>query len=360
MSESDHEEKPHEPSQRRLDEARRKGEIPKSQDLATASAYAGFLLAGLWLGSRTMTELGTVGAILLGQADGLSRQFLGAGTAPTGDFLLSVLIPVGPILLLPAAAAIGAMAVQRSIVVAPEKLQPKLERISPLAGWRNRFGRNGLFEFAKSFVKLLAVGLLFGVCVVQRSEEILGLLRMEPRIATAVMLDLLLDFLLLVVLLSAAIGAGDYLWQRAEHLRRHRMSRQELADEMKDSEGDPHVKAQRRRQAIDVATNRMLQDVSKADVIVVNPTHYAVALQWKRGSRRAPVCLAKGVDEVAARIRERAAEAGVPIHRDPPTARALHASVRIGEEIRPEHYRAVAAAIRFAETIRRKARGRRP
>jgi flagellar biosynthesis protein FlhB len=164
---------------------------------------------------------------------------------------------------------------------------------------------------------------------------------------------------MLVLLVAVTIGGADFLWQKFSHLKRNRMSRKDLMDEMKDSEGDPHVRAQRRQRAQEVANNRMLQDVATADVVVVNPTHYAVALKWKRGSRTAPICVAKGVDEVAARIRERAALAGVPVHSDPPTARAVYAGVKIGEQIRPEHYRAVAAAIRFAEAMRGRARRRR-
>jgi flagellar biosynthetic protein FlhB len=127
-------------------------------------------------------------------------------------------------------------------------------------------------------------------------------------------------------------------------------------DEFKESEGDPHFKAARRQRAQEVATNRMLVDVARADVVVVNPTHYAVALRWDRGKGGAPVCVAKGVDEIARAIRERAAEHGIPIHSDPPTARAMFASVELGQEIRAEHFRAVAAAIRFADAMRRKAR----
>jgi flagellar biosynthetic protein FlhB len=134
------------------------------------------------------------------------------------------------------------------------------------------------------------------------------------------------------------------------------MSRKELMDETKDSEGDPVMKQQRRQRAYDIATNRMMADVPKADVVIVNPRHYAVALRWDRTAGGAPVCVAKGVDEVALRIRTVAMEAGVPIRQDPPTARALHASVEIGAEIRPEHYRPVAAAIRFAEAVRKRAR----
>jgi flagellar biosynthetic protein FlhB len=136
------------------------------------------------------------------------------------------------------------------------------------------------------------------------------------------------------------------------------MTRKEMTDEMKESEGDPHVKGQRRSRAIAIATNRMLADVDAADVVVVNPTHYAVALKWDRVRGDAPRCVAKGVDEVAARIRERATLAGVPIHRDPPTARALHASLEIGDEVARADWRAVAAAIRFAEKMRARARAR--
>jgi flagellar biosynthetic protein FlhB len=136
------------------------------------------------------------------------------------------------------------------------------------------------------------------------------------------------------------------------------MSHQEIREETKQSEGDPYMKAERRQRGREIATNRMLLDVPKADVVIVNPTHYAVALQWARTRGSAPVCVAKGQDDVALRIREIAAEAKVPIHSDPPTARALHAAVEIGHEIRPEHYRAVAAAIRFADRMRKAARAR--
>jgi flagellar biosynthetic protein FlhB len=152
------------------------------------------------------------------------------------------------------------------------------------------------------------------------------------------------------------IGGIDYMWQYQEHLRKNRMSHKEMMDEFKQNEGDPHMKQQRRQKGYEIAMNQMLADVPEADVVIVNPTHYAVALKWSRLPGEAPVCVAKGVDEIAARIREAAAEAGVPIHRNPPTARALHASVDIGHEILPDQYQAVAAAIRFAEMMRKKAR----
>ncbi len=170
------------------------------------------------------------------------------------------------------------------------------------------------------------------------------------------MVALVADFLKIVTVIALAIGGIDLLWQRAEHLRRNRMSHKELMDEHKQLEGDPHVKQQRRQRGQEIALNKMLADVPGADVVIVNPSHYAVALKWSRKPGSAPVCVAKGVDEIAARIREIASQSGVPIHRDPPTARALHAAVPIGEEIRPEHFAAVAVAIRFADEMSRKRR----
>ena len=164
--------------------------------------------------------------------------------------------------------------------------------------------------------------------------------------------------LTITCLIAVTIAGVDLVWQRFDHARRLRMSYQDLREEARQSEGDPHMKAQRRSRAEAIATNRMLLDVPKADVVIVNPTHYAVALKWSRAKGSAPVCVAKGEDEVALRIREVAATAGVPVHSDPPTARALHATVEIGREIAPEHYRAVAAAIRFADRMRQAARAR--
>jgi flagellar biosynthetic protein FlhB len=233
---------------------------------------------------------------------------------------------------------------------------PKLDRISPLSGLKNKLGRKGLFEFAKSFAKLLIISILLGLFLTRQADDILNMIYLTPAMSTALLMDQILSFLTLILFIAAIIGGVDYFWQRAEHLRSNRMSRKEMMDEHKNSEGDPHMKAKRRQRGQEIAMNQMLGDVATADVIIVNPTHFAVALKWDRASGRAPICVAKGVDEIAARIREKAAEAGVPLHSDPPTARVLHASLKIGQEVSPDHYRAVAAAVRFSEKMRQKAR----
>lgn len=345
-------EKSHEPTQKKLADARRKGELPRSTDVNGTAALAGLALA-LAAGGAGMAEgAGGLLAGWLAAADGAED-----GRSAWG-LLLAALRATLPIWLVPAVAVIVAVAAQRAFVFAPVKLRPQLSRISPLAQAKQKYGWSGLFEFAKSAAKLAAITLAAGLFIAARREEILASLAAGPRQVGWLMGELLVDFLLVSLAVTAAIAALDYFWQRYDHHRRHRMSHKELRDEHKETEGDPHLKQARRRRGEEIARNRMLADVPKSDVVIVNPQHYAVALRWERGSGRVPVCLAKGTDELAARIRERAAEAGVPIHRDPPTARALHASVEIGAEIRPEHYRAVAAAIRFAERMRAAARAR--
>lgn len=349
--------KPHEPTQRKLEEARRKGEVARSTDVSTAASYAGLLLAALAAGG-TLIGLGDVLSVLIDRAHALAPLvFEGAPSAPMGGLLRAVAMTLLPWFLLPAVAALVAVIAQRAFVVTPSKLALKASRIDPVQNAKNKYGRNGLFEFAKSFAKLLTYSVALGIFLKMRLSEMVGAIHAEPRIATALLARLTVDFLFVVLLIAVVIGAIDYAWQRHEHLRKNRMSRKELQDETKESEGDPHLKQARRSRAERIATSRMMAEVPRADVVIVNPTHVSVALKWSRRPGDAPECVAKGVDEIALRIREIARAHDVPIHADAPTARALNASVEIGAQVAPDQYRAVAAAIRFAEDMRRRAKG---
>lgn len=354
--EEDSAEKEHDPSQKRLDDARARGEVARSADLATACGYAGLLLACVTLGAQSMQTVGSVGIVFLDQADRFSSLLMRGGAAPFAGMMTSLVGAVLPFFALPALAVLAYLIASKTLIFTPDKLAPKLSRISPIATAKQKFGRSGLFEFGKSFVKLVVIAALLTLFLVQNASDVIGTLYLEPALSTALLMDLLIRFMMLVLIIALVTGGIDFFWQRAQHIRQNRMSRKDMIDESRDQDGDPHMKAQRRQRGYDIATNQMLADVPKADVIIVNPTHYAVALKWNRAARQAPVCLAKGTDEIAARIRERAAEAGIPIHSDPPTARALHASIEVGQEIRSEHYRAVAASIRFAEAMRKRAR----
>lgn len=353
-------EKSFDASQKKLDDARAKGEFPKSVDLTTAAAYGGFVLAAVAFGGESIGEFGARLADLIEHPDTLSEHwFRGSASALTAELLFGFSKPLLVWFGLPAAMALLAIIAQRAFVVAPDKLQPKLNRLSLLSNAKNKFGRSGLFEFFKSFVKLAVYGLVLGLFLLRQMPEIVATAQFGPAIALMTLTRLSIAFLTIVLVISLVIGGLDFVWQKQEHARKNMMTRKEVTDEHKQSEGDPHVKQQRRQRGYDIAMNKMLSDVPDASVIVVNPEHYAVALKWDKTSLGAPVCVAKGVDEVAARIRQTAAEAGVPIHRDPPTARALFASVEVGCEIEPSQYRAVAAAIRFAEAMRVRASKRR-
>lgn len=359
MAASDEAEKEFDPTPRRLDQARAEGDVPRSADLTAAAAQAGLLLALLTAGGWSVRTAGTALLPWIGESPLLAqRLFQPGGAAPAGRLLAGLALPLLPVLLLPALAALAAIAAQQGFAVSGTKLLPKLDRINPIANAKNKFGLNGLFDFGKSAVKLTVVGACLIAFLLARLPELIASAAVPWPAGLGLMTATLADFLMLAVAIAVTIGGIDLLWQRFSHRRKLRMSRQDLREELKQSEGDPHLRQERRQRGFDIAGNRMLQDVAKADVVIVNPTHFAVALRWDRAPGRAPVCVAKGMDQMAARIRERAAAAGVPIHRDPAAARALYATTRLGAEIAPDHYRAVAAAIRFAEAIRRRARSR--
>lgn len=348
----------HEATPQKLAEARKKGDIARSADLLMAAGVVGLLIALYAMGSWVVREAGSAGMVLLGQADRLSPLATSGTGMPLVGHLMAFAAPPLALLVLPMLAVLATVAVTRGFVVAPDLITPKLSRISLVATAGHKFGVEGLVEFAKSAAKLCLVSAILYIFLASRMDEILATVYLSPNLSAAVLSRLMLEFLFIVLLVAAPIGGVDYLWQQHLHRQRNRMSHKEIMDEFRESEGDPYLKSARRQRAQEVATNRMLADVAEADVVVVNPTHFAVALRWDRAKGGAPVCVAKGVDEIARQIRKRAAEHAVPIHSDPPTARAMHATIEIGQEIGAEHYRAVAAAIRFADAMRKKARRR--
>ncbi|WP_224816453.1 flagellar type III secretion system protein FlhB [Hasllibacter sp. MH4015] len=349
--------KPHDPTDRKLEEARKKGEIVRSADLNTAVVYAGFLLSGALLAPWVVQSLGALTQASLGQAEVLAPLLLGpGGSGPAVGLLSPSMLSAAVVGFVPAILLVAALIAQRGLLFTPSKLAPKLNRISPIGNAKQKFGAQGMFQFAKSAVKLALVSIFLALYLWARAEEILASIYASPGQVLELLGRLSLDFLLVVTGMTALIGGADWLWEWGQLRQRNRMTRQELMDEAKSSEGDPHMKQQRRQRGQAIAMNQMIADIPKADVIIVNPTHYAVALKWDRADGGVPTCVAKGVDEVARRIREAAAEAGVPVFSDPPTARALHASVELGHPILPDQYRAVAAAIRFADLMRSKAR----
>lgn len=361
MSEGEDEsgEKSHDATPQKIEKSRKKGDIARSMDVSAAAGYLGLFVAFAFVGTDGVGKASEVLAQVFGNADTLSKSLLSSGGLSMAAQLFGqALLALVPIFLLPFTAALLASLAQRLFVFVPSKILPKGNRISPIQGLKNKFGTKGIVEFLKTVSKMVLVAT--GVYFLLRSQkdEILGMVRASPAEVAMELGKILSSMVLIVMTIAILIALVDFMWQKYHHLQKLRMSYKELQDESKESEGDPHMKGKRRQRAQEIATNQMLHDVPRADVIIVNPTHYAVALEWARTPGTAPVVIAKGVDDVARRIREVASESGIPIHSDPPTARALHAAVKIGHEINPEHYRAIAAAIRFATEMRAKAKER--
>lgn len=347
MSE-DKDDRQYDPSEQKLRKARDKGDIPRSAEVPTAISYLSF---------RIM--LPVAGAIILPAWLSMGARLLGAEPWPDQRGTWDVAQAVGgwtagwvlAMLAVPAVLVIVASTAQRTLLFTPSKIAPDLKKINPMKNAGQKFGKTGLIGFSMSLLKVgfvVAAGVfMFGGLV----RRILASGSTDETWLPAIG-DILVQLLTLGLAMSVLFAGVDLFWRHYDFRQRNRMTRREMEDEHKESEGDPHLKHARRQRAVDIALGSMLADVEKADVVIVNPTHYAVALEWKRGSGRAPVCVAKGVDEVAARIRDRARKHYVPIWSDPPCARAIHATVKIGDEIARDQFGPVAAAIRFAEAMR--------
>lgn len=347
--------KSHEPSPRKLDQAREQGETVQSRDLHTFALYV--MLAVVLLAAAGPLLRGFGGAIMgplwhADHADSLAaypdyaavlRTVLG-GIWPYWLALLAIL----------AAGPLVSLLAQRAVVFSGKNASPKLSRLSLLQNVKQKYGPKGLVELLKSLVKLSAV-------VAITAAVLAPFIASAPSytgIAVAHLGGILHRELLALVFgvtgLYAAIGGVDYLWQRHMFFAKHRMTRKELEDERKQTEGDPHMKGRRRDRAMAIASNRMLFDTRTASVLVVNPEHYAIALRWEREKGGAPVCVAKGVDHMALALRRVAVAHSVPIFREPPLARMLHATMEVGDEVEEAHYQAVAVAIRFALKLQRR------
>lgn len=352
MSEDKQDEKPFEPSERKLQKAREKGDVPRSTEVNVLAMYLGSWLVLTVGAGFAVTQWLAMATRALG-VEGWPAGSAFALASSLGQYTWLVLCAL---LLVPVAAILAGLIAQRGLVFSVKKIAFDPKRLNPVKNAAQKFGGSGLMTFGISLLKaaLICMGgwYLFAALLDRLAASAMG---SDVQWVTWLG-ELLGKVLMMAIAISAVLAVIDLLWKRHEYLRKNRMTRKEVDDEQKDSEGDPHLKAARRQRAVDIAMKQMLADVARADVVIVNPTHYAVALEWKRGSGRAPVCLAKGTDDVAARIRDRAREHKVPIYSDPPCARALHATVQIGEEIRRENFAAVAIAIRFAESMRKKAR----
>jgi flagellar biosynthetic protein FlhB len=262
-----------------------------------------------------------------------------------------------PLLLLMIAAIAGNM-VQHRLVWSGESLKPKLSKISPLAGAKRVFGKQAAANFAKGIFKVAALGAVMTAILWPERHRLDAMVRFDPAAILGATVTLTLQLLGAVVAMLALVAIADYFFQYRQWFERQKMSLREMKEEFKQSEGDPHIKGRIRQLRHARMKKRMMAAVPKASVIITNPTHYAVALSYDRGMS-APVCLAKGVDTIALKIREVATAHHIPIVENVALARALHATVEIDDEIPVEHYHAVAEIIGYVMGLKRGLSGRR-
>jgi flagellar biosynthetic protein FlhB len=344
-----------EPTQRRLDDARDHGDVVKSAEVQTF-----VLLLGATLG---ISMFG--GAIAKGFTETL-RQFLAApdsiGTDP-GELLAlmrsllgRLALILGPLFAVMMLSGLGSNLIQHRPVFSADRIKPDLSKLSLTSGMKRLFGIQGWTTLLKGLIKIAIVGAAVWMELWPERNGLEAVLSQTPQGVAGDMVHLMFKVLTAALAAMAAVAGADYLFQRLQFIKRNRMSKQEIKEEFRQTEGDPAIKSKIRQLRNERARRRMIAAVPEATVVITNPTHYAVALKYESGKMAAPVCVAKGVDGLALRIREVAKEHGVPVVENPPLARALHATVEIDEAIPAEHYKAVAQVIGYVYRLAGKMR----
>lgn len=346
----DESQKTEEPTQKRLQEARKKGDVPKSQEIPGWFVLAsGLVVIGLMAPGAVRSLSGDL-SLFFSNAHVMSVEpaALRAESLALG---WRVVAACGLAFGLIALAGLAGHLMQSGLLFTTEKMQPKLSKLNPADGFKRMFGPQGIANFLKGVGKMVIVAAAVFVVIWPKRGELAGMPQLDlPAVLMVIRNDILL-VLVAALVAYAFIAAADYVFQRQNFMKRNRMSRREIKDELKQTEGDPQIRAKLRQIRQERAQKRMMANVPEATVVITNPTHFAVALKYEQGETPAPLCVAKGVDQVALNIRELAEDHDVPIVEDPPLARALFASVEVDETIPAEHFQAVAKVIGYVLTL---------
>lgn len=351
MADDDKESKTQDPTQKRLDDALEKGDVAKSQEVNTwfvigastllLSSFSGSISRGIEMPMRNllmnMHQIRVDGPGLLSLLSQIEFMLIGVLGVP----LLLLLI-----------AGVGSNLIQHRLVFSTEPLSPKFSKISPAAGFARLFGKQAGANFLKGIFKVLLLGVVMCLVLWPERHRLDAMVHFDPMSILNVTKTISVQLMGTVVAALALVAALDYLFQYRQWFERQKMSLEEIKEEYKQSEGDPHIKGRIRQLRHARMKKRMMAAVPTASVIITNPTHYSVALKYDRGMP-APICVAKGVDLMAFKIREIATAHNIPIFENVPLARALHATVEVDDEIPVEHYHAVAEVIGYVMRLRR-------
>jgi flagellar biosynthetic protein FlhB len=339
------------PTFKRLEDAIKRGDVVKSAEVSTWFMIAGGAMMLMVFAKPMAESLAMLFRGVLANSYQIPTDGPGLGNLAR-TLAVDVLAALGIPFLMLALAALAGTAIQHRIVLSIEPIIPRLSKISPAAGLARLFSKQALANFAKGLAKLATIGTVIASLLWPQRHQIAGLVGADPVAILPFIQTLALQMLGTVVAILAIVAAADYLFQYRQWYERQKMSTREMKEEFRQTEGDPMIKGKLRQLRQARMRKRMMAAVPKASVVITNPTHFAVALRYERGMN-APVCLAKGVDLIARRIREVAQAHGIPIVENPPLARALHGTVELDQEIPPEHYRAVAEIIGYLMRLRR-------
>ena len=341
---------------KKLDDARKEGRVARSSDLIN-----GFMLLLMFF---VLKLFGGIMANLFldsfvkyyNKASDISMEVFDVKHAVnlSNEIVIDIVIASLPVLIGSFVVALVGNIVQVGWKVTGKPLKPKLDRLNPIGGFKRMFSQEKVVELIKSILKVLAIALVAYNEVKDRWKFILNLYDFEFMQAVLNIFDIVLDVGIKISVIFVIIGLADFGYQKWKHLHDLRMSKQEVKDEMKQSEGDPQIKGQIRQKMREGARRRMMQDLPKADVVITNPTHFAVAVKYDKETAEAPYVLAKGADYVAANIKEIAKQNNIEIVENKPLARMLYYNVEIGDQIPPELYQMVAEVLAYVYSVKNK------
>jgi flagellar biosynthetic protein FlhB len=328
-----------------MDQARERGDVPVAREAPIACLYIAALVGLLLLSGPIAQRIGEIVMPMLDQPEGMLDLTVDGWRNAGRAVALALALAILPFFALTLAGTLLPYLLQNAITVASDRILPKLSNLSPTRGFKRIFGGRALFEFGKSLVKTIVVGTVSYVVARPIYDRSYSYVSMDLVMLPDMLRHSVFSIVLAATLVSVAIAGVDTPFQHWAHRRRMRMTLQEMREELRESEGDPHVRARRRMMRRKRARGRMMHEVPRATVIITNPTHVAIALRYRRGEDAAPVVVAKGVELIALRIRQVARANGIAIVENPPLARVLHGAVEIGEMIPHEHFEAVAKII---------------
>jgi flagellar biosynthesis protein FlhB len=336
-------EKTEKPTPQRLKKARKEGQIPRTQELGT---WLGVAAASIVLPMLVSSAFENVQKLFVQVGVVAANPELAALSTLMGQALMAFLTTILPTAVTMMVVGTLASAAQGGVTFATKGMKPTLKKLNPFPGIKRMFGTQGLWEATKAVIKTAALGAVV-IITSDRAQTLVSSAGSLPlSTVAATFTDSAILMFRVVAVTGLVIAVADYVVVRMKTMKKLKMSKYEITQEHKQAEGDPHMKAHRRAVAMSMSRNRMMADVATADVLLVNPTHVAVALKYD-AARGAPRVVAKGAGEVAAKLRERATASRVPMVQDIPLARALHASCELGQEVPPQLFTAVARVLAF-------------